>query len=151
MRVVNHIFIAFILGIGMTASLAASPVGYWKTVDDVTGQTKSIVKIEEANNVVSGTVSKLLLHPERKCDKCTGENKDKPVLGMRVMQHLVASKDVANQWQGGEILDPNNGKTYHCNIQLVENGQKMIVRGYIGVPLFGRSQTWVRVDEPKSS
>lgn len=151
MKIINQLGVVCLATVGMTTLLAATPVGYWKTVDDVTGQTKSIIHIEEADNVITGTVSKLLLHPEKKCDKCTGENKDKPILGMRVMQHLIASKDAPNQWQNGDILDPNNGKTYRCSIQLVENGQKMIVRGYIGVPLFGRTQTWIKVDGPQST
>ena len=56
-----------------------------------------------------------------------------------------------NQWNKGEILDPENGKTYHCLLRLMENGEKLKVRGYVGVPLLGRSQTWIRVTTPEVS
>jgi uncharacterized protein (DUF2147 family) len=49
-----------------------------------------------------------------------------------------------DEWTGGEILDPENGKTYKATLKLADNGQKLLVRGYIGLPIFGRSQTWVR-------
>ncbi len=120
-------------------------LGKWKTIDDVTGEAKSIVEIYEQDGKVYGKVVKILT-PGREnavCDKCEGENKDKPILGMVILKDLVKDGD---EWEDGEILDPNNGKTYSCYITLEEDN-KLKVRGYIGFSLIGRTQYWYRVEE----
>ena len=78
------------------------------------------------------------------CDKCTDDRKGQPIIGMEILRHMRQNGD---EWSGGEILDPENGKTYRATMKLTEDGKKLIVRGYIGMPMFGRSQTWVRRDE----
>lgn len=124
-----------------------SPVGLWKTIDDVSGETKSIVQIRSQNsNELSGSVVKLFKNPNKRCDACEGEKHNQPILGMEVITSLQPSKENKLEWVNGTILDPKNGKTYHCNIRLTDNGHKLIVRGFIGLPLFGRSQTWERVE-----
>lgn len=150
----NHLFTRIILSAALVASTAAlaftpnelsSPVGFWKTIDDVSGQAKSVVQISESSDgQLSGRVAKLFRDPELLCTACTGSKQGKPVLGMEIMSNLKHDPKHADEWTGGEILDPKNGKTYHCLIKLSEGGQKMIVRGYFGLPLFGRSQTWIR-------
>lgn len=126
---------------------ATSPVGLWKTIDDVSGQAKSIVQISsQRSNELSGSVVRLFKNPEKRCDACEGEKYNQPVLGMEVITNLQPSKEDNLEWVDGTILDPKNGKTYHCNIRLTDNGHKLIVRGFIGLPLFGRSQTWERVE-----
>jgi uncharacterized protein (DUF2147 family) len=129
---------------------AQTPVGYWKTIDDVTGKPKSILKIEQAENgSLFGRVVKIFPRPgydqNEICTACQGERHNKPIVGMEVMSGLKQNPDDTSEWQGGEILDPSNGKTYRCFVQVMDNGQKLRVRGYIGVALFGRSQTWLRV------
>lgn len=123
----------------------ASPVGLWKTVDDKSGKVRSIVRISEANGELSGKIEKLFRdpgeEPNPKCDKCEGVRKDQPVLGMVFMSGL---KKDGDEFSGGEILDPDNGKVYRSKMSLIEGGKKLKVRGYIGTPLFGRSQVWVR-------
>lgn len=125
----------------------ASPVGLWKNIDDVSGKPKALIRITESNGVLQGKLEKLFRAPEQeqnpKCDKCEGVNKDQPILGLMFMWGL---KKDGNEYNGGEILDPDNGKVYKSKMQLVENGKKLQVRGYIGMPMFGRSQTWVRQD-----
>ena len=79
--------------------------------------------------------------PENLCRKCEGARKDQPVIGMTILWGL---KKDGDQFSGGEILDPKNGKVYRAKMKLVDNGAKLEVRGFIGVSLFGRSQTWVR-------
>ena len=125
------------------STLAVSPVGVWKTIDDETGQAKSLIRIVESNGVLSGKIEKLLTPGKEnsKCDKCEGELKDQPVLGMEILKGLRKGDDV---WEGGTILDPNNGKTYRSQLQVVDGGKKIEVRGYIGIPLLGRSQIWLR-------
>jgi uncharacterized protein (DUF2147 family) len=129
-------------------SKTASPVGLWKTVDDVTGQTKSIVAIsEDENGMLVGRVVKLFKDPTKRCVACQGNLKNKPILGLEVMKNLKSNKDNQQEWVGGRILDPKNGKTYHCNLKLLEDGQKLRVRGFIGLPLFGRTQTWTKINQ----
>jgi uncharacterized protein (DUF2147 family) len=128
---------------------AASPVGLWKTIDDVSGEPKSIVSITESQNKqLSGKVVKLFKDPGRLCTACEGEAHNKPIVGLTVMQGLQPNKK-EGLWENGQILDPKNGKTYHCTARLLDNGMKLQVRGYIGLPLFGRSQIWERIKETK--
>lgn len=125
----------------------ATPVGLWKTIDDETKKEKSLVRVAETNGVLSGTIEKLL-DPGRqdaKCEKCEGDLKDKPVLGMVIVRDVKKGAD-EGQWDGGTILDPNNGKTYKVRLTPTEGGKKLDVRGYIGMPMLGRTQTWVRVE-----
>jgi uncharacterized protein (DUF2147 family) len=124
---------------------APTPVGKWRTIDDKTGKPKSIVAISEEDGKLIGTIEKLLDpkpdDPEPKCTKCEGERKDQPILGMKILWGM---KKEGKEWGGGRILDPNNGKTYKCNLALADEGKKLDVRGYIGMPLLGRTQTWIR-------
>ena len=124
-----------------------SPVGLWKNIDDVTGKPKALIRITENKGELRGQIEKLFPaageNPNPRCDKCQGANKDQPVLGMVFMSGLRKNGD---QYSGGEILDPDSGKVYRSKLMLVEGGKKITVRGYIGMPMFGRSQTWVRQD-----
>jgi uncharacterized protein (DUF2147 family) len=131
---------------GVALAQAASPVGLWKTIDDETGKEKSYVRITEANGVVSGKIEKLLDpgKADAKCEKCTDERKDQPVAGMTIIRNV--KKDGEDLWEGGDILDPNNGKVYKVRLKPEDGGKKLSVRGYIGVPMLGRSQTWIRVE-----
>ncbi len=124
---------------------ANSPLGTWQTIDDSTGKPKALVQITaDANGELSGKVVKGLGEndtPDRRCAACTDERKDQLIKGMTIIK---AMKKDGDKWDGGNILDPENGKVYKCKMTLEEAGQKLIVRGYIGVSLLGRSQTWVR-------
>ena len=123
----------------------ATPVGLWRTIDDKTGKEKSLVRITEVNGELRGTIEKLIREPNEDpnpmCDKCSGDKKNKPVLGMMILNGL---KRDGKEWTGGEILDPNNGKTYKCKMSVDESGKKLNVRGFIGVSLLGRTQVWLR-------
>mgnify|MGYP003350868720 FL=1 len=116
--------------------------GYWKTIDDDTQRETSIVKLEIINQRLQGVVVKMLADPpDSVCEKCTDYRKNQPILGMKIMEGLTQTKP--GFWSGGEILDPDNGKTYR--VQLSAHGDKLFVKGYIGISLFGREQVWVRV------
>ena len=123
----------------------ASPAGVWKTIDDETGKPKSLVRITEENGVLTGKIEKLFRPADQdqnpKCTACEGARKDQPIIGMTILSGL---KKDGNEYTGGEILDPSKGKTYKSKAALKDNGRKLEVRGYIGAPMFGRSQTWVR-------
>ena len=127
-------------------SQAADPViGQWKTIDDKTGQARSIVKVEEVGGVLQGTIMQTFPNPNEKplthCNACTDHRKDQPIVGMKIMTGL--KKDKAGHWSGGEILDPKEGKIYKVKVA-TEDGKKLEVRGFIGISLIGRTQTWVR-------
>jgi len=126
---------------------SATPAGLWKTIDDATGTERSFVRIVEVNGEFRGTVEKIFARPDDNpghlCDKCKGDRKDKPVIGMTILWGL---KDAGGTWKGGEILDPDNGKIYGCKMTLSENGKQLNVRGFIGISLIGRTQTWHRLE-----
>lgn len=120
----------------------AQVTGMWKTVGDADGTEKSIVEIYEKEGKYYGKVVKLLPAAKHKtCENCPGELKNKPITGMVVLKDL---KKTSNGGQDGKAIDPSNGKTYNCFIEL-ENPDKLKLRGYIGVPSIGRTQYWYRV------
>jgi uncharacterized protein (DUF2147 family) len=143
--------LAMLIGLAWTVCAAAdtsSPAGLWKTVDDKTDKERSYVRITENNGVFEGKVEKLLNRqpdddPDNLCRKCEGERKDKPIVGMTILWGL---KKDGEQYAGGEILDPKNGKIYRAKMKVTDGGSKLEVRGFIGVSLFGRSQTWLRLE-----
>jgi len=132
-----------------TSALAQAPsaVGRWTTIDDETKKPKSVINIYEENGKLFGKIEKLFLEPNEKqnpvCDKCEGALKNQPILGMVIMRDLQKDDD---EWSGGKILDPANGKTYKCKIAVEDGGKKLKVRGYIGMSLLGRTQHWVRAE-----
>jgi uncharacterized protein (DUF2147 family) len=119
-------------------------IGKWKTIDDVTGKEKSILEIYEKDGKIYAKVLRLLTPGEENkiCEECSGDNKNKPIVGMIVIDGLTKDDD---EWNGGTILDPKNGKVYKCYITL-EEANKLKVRGYIGFSLIGRTQYWYRVE-----
>lgn len=127
----------------------ASPVGLWKTIDDGTKKEKSLVRISDQGGVLIGRIEKLL-DPESKsdavCDKCSDERKGQPIVGLNIIRNVRPNADDAAIWDGGDILDPNNGKVYKVRLKPVDGGKKLEVRGYIGAPLLGRTQVWQRVE-----
>ena len=144
--------LALALGLCVFVALAhaqATPAGLWKTIDDESKKEKSLIRITEAGGMFTGKLEKLL-DPSAKsdavCDLCTDDRKDKPVVGMTLIKNVKQSDSDKGRWDGGEILDPNNGKTYKVRLTLGEGGKTLAVRGYIGAPLLGRTQTWVRVE-----
>jgi len=124
-------------------SFSQTIFGKWKTIDDETGKEKGIVEIFEKNGKIFGRIVDILdiEHKHHKCEKCEGEDKNKPILGLTIIKGM---KKNGSEYEGGKVLDPKNGKSYHCKISL-DGKDKLIVRGYIGIPLFGRSQTWFRI------
>jgi len=138
-----------IIFVATSASALAqmSPAGLWKTIDDDTKKEKSLVRIKDVGGVFSGTVEKFL-DPATKiddvCEKCSDERKDKPVLGMTIIRNIKANADDKAIWDGGDVLDPNNGKVYRARLKPVDGGKKLEMRGYIGP--FYRTQVWLRVE-----
>jgi uncharacterized protein (DUF2147 family) len=144
--------VSLMLAIGAAGSLTSmaawadgSPVGLWKTVDDQSGKPKALIRISENNGELTGKVEKLFRTPEQDqnptCDKCDGARKDQPVIGMTILTGL---KKEGEEYTGGEILDPSNGKVYKSKLSVADGGKKLNLRGYIGMPILGRTQTWLR-------
>ncbi len=126
-------------------SVAQDVFGKWKTVDDETGEEKSIVEIYEDNGKVYGKIVDIL-NPERKgaiCEKCEGEEKNKPVLGLVLIKNM--SKD-GDYYTSGTIFDPERGKKYKCRLAVdKEDKNTLQVRGYIA--FLYATQYWKRVLE----
>ncbi len=132
-----------------TSALAeeSSPLGRWTTIDDETKQPKSVITLYEEGGKVFGKIEKLFRAPNEEqnpvCDKCEGALKNQPIIGMVILRDLKKDDD---EWSGGTILDPGNGKTYKCKIAVEDGGKKLKVRGYIGLSIIGRTQHWVRAE-----
>lgn len=123
-----------------------SPIGLWRTIDDATGEPKSLVRIVERDGVVEGRLEKILdpARAELTCVSCDDERRGQPLQGMTLLRNVRAEGD--GRWGGGDILDPQSGKVYHVRLEPTDDGRQLKVRGYIGLPAFGRSQTWQRVE-----
>ena len=121
-----------------------TPAGTWKTIDDKTGQAKSIIEIAEQNGELTGKVKQVLQSdqgPNPICKDCEGERKDQPVTGMTILWGM--KKDGA-EYGGGRLLDVETGKEVRGKLKLIEGGKKLEVRGYVGLPMAGRTSTWTR-------
>jgi uncharacterized protein (DUF2147 family) len=143
--------LAALLLAGLTGTVLAqaTPVGLWKTIDDKTKKERSHVRITETNGELSGRIEKRLdpdAKPDDVCDKCTDDRKGKPMQGLEIMRGVKKSDAGDNRWDGGHILDPENGKDYKVRLTPVDGGKQLDVRGYIGMPLLGRTQAWIRVE-----
>jgi uncharacterized protein (DUF2147 family) len=139
MKLILSIVVFFIFQLSFSQTI----FGKWKTIDDETCMESGIVEIYEKAGKVYGRIIEILEKEKKhfKCEMCEGEDKNKPVLGLVIIKGLKKKGDF---YEGGKVTDPKNGKSYHCKMSL-EGKDKLIVRGYIGISLFGRSQTWFRI------
>lgn len=131
-----------LMALSMSAS-AADAVGRWKTIDSDTGKEKSIVEISKnSNGIYSGRIVELLnpSKPNPICDKCKDDRKNKPITGMEIIRGMKA--DGTNEYSGGTILKPDEGKVYKSKMELIEGGKKLEVSGCIA--FICKSQIWVR-------
>lgn len=122
---------------------AASPAGTWTTIDDADGKKRALVRVSEQGGKLSARIIKVIRKvpgDTGRCAKCPGSFKNKPIKGLTFMWGL--KKTGPNEWSGGQILDPKSGKIYRAKVTM--KGNKLYVRGYVGVSLLGRTQVWVR-------
>lgn len=129
----------------VTALAQTTPVGLWRNVDDKTGEAKAEIRIGEASGALVGRIEKSLKKdgkPDAVCDECSDDRKGQPIAGLEIIRggKKADGKDV---WEGGKILDPENGKEYRASFTPIDGGKKLEVRGYLGP--FWRTQTWNRV------
>ncbi|EOR10654.1 DUF2147 domain-containing protein [Acinetobacter genomosp. 15BJ] len=123
--------------------------GIWQSVDDVTGAPKGQVEItQEADGSYTGKIIKITPRtgytPKELCTGCPAPYTNKPILGLNAITKLKHKKDLT--YTGGKILDPNSGRVYSLTAKLSTNGQRLHLRGYVGVSVLGRSQIWIRVN-----
>ena len=123
----------------------ATPVGLWRNIDDKTGEAKAEIRIVDSGGALSGRIEKRLVKdakPDAVCEECKDERKGKPIVGLEIIRGARKAEG-KDQWEGGKILDPENGREYGLRLTPVDGGQKLDVRGSFGP--FWRTQTWVRV------
>ena len=146
MRIIPSILAVISASLLSTTVFAVSLNGtQWQTVDEKTGEKKAIVQLTDNSGKVSGKIIKVLnsKNANASCKKCTGSLKGKPIEGLQILTGLSADGD--NQWSNGKLVDPETGKIYSGKITLSDNGQSLKLRGYVGSPVFGRTQTWQRI------
>jgi uncharacterized protein (DUF2147 family) len=133
-------------GMAAVTSQAAdpqSPLGLWKTVDDKTGMPRAMVRIYLQGGKYFGRIEQSFAPgaETRVCSVCTDERKNQPIIGLLIIRN-VSLRD--GQYGGGDILDPDTGSVYRCKFHLEKDGNILVVRGFIGISLLGRTQTWQR-------
>ncbi|MEN8764376.1 MAG: DUF2147 domain-containing protein [Wenyingzhuangia sp.] len=135
--------IIYLLFFGIYSLTNAQEItGQWTTFDEATNTKKAIIEIYKLDNKYYGKIIKsYTAKPGKLCEKCTGDKYKKPIVNLVILEDL---KKVEGQYTDGNILDPENGKTYDCNVELIEKN-KLKVRGFIGFSLLGRTQYWQRL------
>jgi uncharacterized protein (DUF2147 family) len=136
---------AVALPAGAAPARLASPVGLWQPLDS-SGKPEGLIRIFEVDGLYYGRIEPSSPSDDRnaRCTRCTGRRHDQPIIGLVIMRHL---KPQNGEYVGGDILDPNTGRVYGCSLRLTDGGRQLIMRGFLGISLFGRSQTWRRVGE----
>lgn len=124
-----------------TTAIGQTITGEWETYDDVTNENKALIEIYQTGDRYFAKIVKSYISDNTAlCENCPGAKKGTPIAGLVIIEDL---KKDGDEYNDGEILDPENGKTYNCYVEL-EGAHKLKVRGYIGLALFGRTQYWRR-------
>lgn len=129
----------------MAGNGMSTPVGVWRIVDE-TGDPKALITISEKDGEYVGALTKSLGRSdalERRCNDCTDWRKGRKLQGLEIIRGLRKAPD-SDEYTGGKILDPDSGSEYGCKMRVVDGGRKLEVRGYFGISLLGRTQTWIR-------
>ena len=131
-----------LLALSAGAAFADGIVGKWRTMDDETKKPKAIISITESGGTYSGRIVGLMPGVDANCGECSGAQKGKPLVGQTVLRGLKAE---GGEYVGGKITDPKSGKVYSAKAKIADGGKTLQVRGYLGVSVLGRTQTWSRV------
>jgi uncharacterized protein (DUF2147 family) len=125
-----------------------SPSGWWQPIDAKTGKPLGLIRIYEQDGSFFGRVEPASADDDRsrRCTRCTDERRDQPVIGLLLMRNMRLQGD---EYLGGDILNPDTGRIYGCKFRLTDGGRELIMRGFFGVSLFGRSQIWRRTEAPR--
>jgi uncharacterized protein (DUF2147 family) len=130
---------------GASAADLSSPAGWWQPIDEKTGRPLGLIRIYEERGLFFGRIepSSPSDDASRRCSKCSDERRNQPIIGLVLMRNMRPHGD---EYVGGDILDPNTGRIYGCKFRLADGGTKLIMRGFFGLSIFGRSQTWQRAE-----
>jgi uncharacterized protein (DUF2147 family) len=150
LRSLVAIVVSSIVGLGVALADTPTPVGTWQTIDDTTNKPRSIVVISlDSQGQLVGKISKIYYRPgegpDDVCSNCTGDLRNQKMLGLTILTNMQANPKDPTYWSGGKILDPETGKVYKCHLTVAPDNKTLKVRGYIGVSLIGRTQTWNRM------
>lgn len=138
----KYLFTLYLIGLGLL-SHGQSIIGEWETYDDETQEKKATIEIYESNSrFFAKIIESYTSEEDALCETCKGKSKGQPIIGLVIIENI---KKDGGEYNSGTILDPENGKTYKCNLELVE-ANKLKVRGFLGFSLFGRTQYWIRKD-----
>ena len=138
------LFLSFFLCPWLAFSQVSNIVGSWKTIDDKTGDAKSVVSIyKDANGKYYGKIVKLFQNPDDKCDNCKDENKGKPILGMVIITDM---KEKGDKLDGGFVLDPANGEKYYATISYEKDGRLRLRGSLDKLGVLGRNQYWEKAE-----
>jgi uncharacterized protein (DUF2147 family) len=140
------VFGAVMALVGSSAAVAASPAGSWEIISDQDGKPRVLIELSVVGGKLQGVLTKSLRgeDPNKLCVPCKGTEHNQRIIGMRVLWGLTPSGD-GSSWQGGQILDPDSGNVYSAKLSESADGKTITVRGFIGISLLGRTQTWLRV------
>ncbi|MDP9052990.1 MAG: DUF2147 domain-containing protein [Acidobacteriota bacterium] len=129
---------------GIAAEAGSSPAGLWKTFDDRTREPRGTVRISEENGIFFGRIESTFKPDElnERCGKCPGDRRNAPIQGLIIIRGM---RKNGFEYDGGEILDPETGNVYRCKFSLSPDGRRLSLRGYVGLSVFGRTQTWLRL------
>jgi uncharacterized protein (DUF2147 family) len=126
------------------AASFSSPVGLWAPLDSATGRPQGLIRIFEASGLYYGRIEPSSPTDDRsaRCTRCTGARRNQPIIGLVILRHLRFEN---GSFVDGDILDPDTGRIYRCSLRLIDGGRKLVMHGFLGIPLFGRSQVWRRM------
>ncbi|MBC5764704.1 DUF2147 domain-containing protein [Ramlibacter albus] len=142
----RQVWVAAVLMTAVTAFAQVTPAGLWRSIDDKTGEAKAEIRIVEKDGVFSGRIERRLVKnakPDAVCDECSDDRKGKPMDGLEIIRGVRKAEGKDGVWDGGKVLDPENGREYGARLTPIDGGRKLEMRGSFGP--FGRTQTWVRV------
>lgn len=146
------LMLLFSTSLCITSAWADDLVGNWKTIDDKTGFPRAVINIkQESDGTYTGKIEKIYALPNGTeplglCVKCNGNMKNKPMVGLNILNGFTENKNKKNEYVHGQVLDPLTGNTYKGKIRMNQNGRTITLRGYVGTSLLGRSQTWIKVN-----
>lgn len=144
------------LGFSLIVSTASAEppglTGLWRTVSDVDGRPRALVRLDPSPRGMRGVVAGSLrpeADAETICSRCSGARKDQPLIGMEILWNMHPKQGDPLTYEGGHILDPDTGSVYSARITMSPDGERLTVRGFIGLSVLGRSQVWERVSGPR--